>query len=144
MKNLFPKKYLCVALLTMLVGSSCAFAQTFPMKINIHIEDNDIATATLLDNPAARDFATLLPLSIQLENYAQIERIAYLPRKLSNESAPAGFQTQAGDITYYAPWGNLAIFVEGFRYSSGLLPLGKLETGSLQLLQKSGPLSHSY
>jgi len=95
-------------------GSTYTFAQEFPMRINIQL---------------------------QLENYAQIERIAYLPRKLSNENAPRGFQPQAGDITYYAPWGNLAIFVENFRYSSGLLPLGKLEEHSLPLLQKPGPYS---
>jgi len=122
-------------------GSTYTFAQEFPMRINIHIEDDHMATATLFDNPAARDFASLLPLSLQLENYAQIERIAYLPRKLSNENAPRGFQPQAGDITYYAPWGNLAIFVENFRYSPGLLFLGRLDEDSLPLLQKPGPYS---
>jgi len=126
----------------MTLGSStCTFAQEFPMQINIHIESDKTATATLFDNPAARDFSSLLPLSLQLENYAQIERIAYLPRKLSNENAPGGFQPQAGDLTYYKPWGNLAIFVENFRHSLGLLPLGKLDENSLPLLQKPGPYS---
>jgi len=139
MKTLFLKYIKCVALITTLGGSTYAFSQDFPMKINIHIEGEQSATATLLDNPAARDFASLLPLSLQLENYARIERIAYLPRKLTHKDAPAGSKPEAGDITYYAPWGNLAIFVDGFRYSSGLLPLGKLDESSLPLLQKPGP-----
>jgi len=139
MKTLFPKHIRCAVLVTILGSSAYAFSHDFPMKINIHIEGEQPATATLLDNPAARDFASLLPLSLQLENYAQIERIAYLPRKLTNENAPAGFTPKAGDITYYAPWGNLAIFMDGFRYSSGLLPLGKLDESSLPLLQKPGP-----
>jgi len=121
------------------LGSASALAHDFPMKINLYFENGQSATATLLDNPAARDFASLLPLSLQIENYANIERIAYLPRKLTNENAPSGFRPHAGDITYYAPWGNLAIFVEGFRYSSGLLPLGKIDESALPLLQQSGP-----
>jgi hypothetical protein len=35
-----------------------------------------------------------------------------------------------GDITYYAPWGNLAIFYKDFSYSAGLIKLGTLDSGS--------------
>jgi hypothetical protein len=31
-----------------------------------------------------------------------------------------------GDITYYAPWGNLAIFYRDFGYSPGLVRLGHI------------------
>jgi hypothetical protein len=34
-----------------------------------------------------------------------------------------------GDIAYYAPWGNLAIFYRDFGYSSGLVKLGRLDSG---------------
>ena len=34
-----------------------------------------------------------------------------------------------GDITYYAPWGNLAIFYKDFGYSRSLIMLGKLDSG---------------
>ena len=34
-----------------------------------------------------------------------------------------------GDITYYAPWGNLAIFYKDFGYSRGLVILGKIDSG---------------
>jgi hypothetical protein len=80
----------------------------------------------------------LLPLSLTLSDYAEIERIADLPRKLSIEGAPAGVAPRAGDITYYAPWGNLAIFIEGRSYSRGLVRLGKVDTG-LPALQRQGP-----
>jgi hypothetical protein len=33
-----------------------------------------------------------------------------------------------GDITYYAPWGNLAIFYEGGEYSRGLVRLGRIDS----------------
>jgi hypothetical protein len=34
-----------------------------------------------------------------------------------------------GDITYYAPWGNLAIFYWDFGYSTGLIKLGRFDAG---------------
>ncbi|MDF3887607.1 cyclophilin-like fold protein [Cupriavidus basilensis] len=110
------------------------------MKIRLHV-DGQVVTATLHDNATARDFADLLPLSLTLTDYARIERIAYLTRKLNPEGAKAGVLVKAGDIAYYAPWGNLAIFVEDGDgdYSGGLVRLGRVETG-LPALQHPGPL----
>jgi hypothetical protein len=64
----------------------------------------------MMDNAAARDFLPLLPMTLTLEDYAATEKISHLPKKLSVASAPAGFDPSVGDLTYYAPWGNLAIF----------------------------------
>jgi len=114
-------------------------SQKVLMKIRMDV-DGDVVTATLDDTAAARDFAALLPLSLTLRGYADIERIADLPRKLSTAGAPAGMKPKTGDITYYAPWGNLAIFVkDGTGSSRGLVRLGKVDTG-LPALQRPGPL----
>ena len=51
------------------------------------------------------------------------------PKKLSTEGAPSGSGPSVGDIAYYAPWGNLAIFYREFGYSSGLVILGKIDNG---------------
>lgn len=108
------------------------------MKIRLHVH-GEIATATLDDTAAARDFAALLPLSLTLTDYAVIERIAQLPRKLSVAGAPAGVAPQTGDIAYYAPWGNLALFVGGGdAYAQGLVRLGRVQTG-LPVLRRLGP-----
>ena len=112
-------------------------AKEFPMKIRL-IVDGQSATATLYDNATARDFATLLPLSLTMEDYATIERVSSLPRKLSTQGAPDGMAPVAGELTHYAPWGNLAIFVEGRPHARGLLPLGKVEEG-LSILARPGP-----
>ena len=40
-------------------------------------------TATLYDNPSARDLVSLLPLDLTIDNYGNNEKIAYLPRKLT-------------------------------------------------------------
>jgi len=108
------------------------------MKINIDVEGTTI-TATLDDSPAARDFASLLPLVLTLQDYNSTEKISDLPRKLSTQDAPAGIDPSPGDITYYAPWGNLAIFYKDFGYSRGLVKLGAILTGG-EPLNVPGPL----
>ncbi|HEU4720307.1 MAG TPA: cyclophilin-like fold protein [Gemmatimonadaceae bacterium] len=107
------------------------------MKIRIETDGSAI-TATLNDSEAARDFASLLPLSVTLEDYASTEKIATLPRRLSTTGAPAGSDPDAGDIAYYAPWGNLAIYYRDFRYSDGLVKLGRLDGGVDVLRRANG------
>ncbi|WP_454712503.1 cyclophilin-like fold protein [Cupriavidus nantongensis] len=107
------------------------------MQIRLTVNGQS-ATATLYDNATARDFAALLPLSLTMEDYAAIERVSSLPRKLSTQGAPDGMAPVAGELTHYAPWGNLALFIKGRSYARGLLPLGKVDEG-LRLLAQAGP-----
>ncbi len=74
----------------------------------------------MIDNATSRDFVSLLPLKLKLEDYGETEKIGYLPRKLSAEGAPSGSDPSVGDVSYYAPWGNLAIFRRDFHYSKHL------------------------
>jgi hypothetical protein len=112
--------------------------KTSTVKIRIKLDDKTL-TATLADNATSRDLVSLLPLTLTLKNYASTEKISYLARKLSTEGAPAGCDPNVGDITYYAPWGNLAIFYKDFGYSDGLIKLGKID-GDLGALNTSGEL----
>lgn len=82
------------------------------MKIELVIGGRTLP-ATLNAGEAAKAFAVMLPLTLMLEDledYAAVEKISDLPGKLSVHGAPDGFEPSAGGITYYAPWGNLAIF----------------------------------
>jgi len=103
-------------------------AQGDSMKIRLKVGDT-VLTATLIDSATTRDFISLLPLTLTLKDYAGTEKISDLPKRLSTESAPSGSDPSVGDITYYAPWGNLAIFYRDFGYSSGLVILGKIDSG---------------
>ena len=107
------------------------------MKIRLTVGDQN-AFATLYDNATARDFAALLPLTLTMENYDTIERVSELPRKLSTQGAPDGMAPVAGELTHYAPWGNLAIFIKPRSYSRSLLPLGKIDEG-LAFVSQPGP-----
>lgn len=111
--------------------------QTRIMKIRMMVKDTVIATATLDDNESARQFAALLPLNLMLKDYAATEKIADLPGRLSTQGAPDGYKPSAGDIAYYAPWGNLAIFHKDFGFSSGLVRLGRLDSG-LNAMRRPG------
>jgi hypothetical protein len=99
------------------------------MKIQISVDGKVIATATLDQHDSARDFAAMLPLTLKLKDYAATEKIADLPRALSTKGAPGAYVPLAGDISYFAPWGNLAIFYKDGHLSSGLVRLGRLEAG---------------
>ena len=94
------------------------------MKIRISFNDSDL-TATLEDNPTARDFASLLPLQgLKIENYGNNEKISYLPRKLTEEGSGPFGNERPGDLGYFAPWGNLAMYHGDYRWSRGLIRLG--------------------
>jgi hypothetical protein len=108
------------------------------MKIRMNVEGAEV-TATLDDNATSRDFVSLLPLTLTLKDYAETEKVSDLPKRLSTEGAAAGRDPSVGDITYYAPWGNLAVFYKDFGYSSGLVRLGKIESG-VEALNRPGPL----
>ena len=58
------------------------------MKIRL-VFDETILTATMIDNPTTRDFISLLPLTLKLEDYAGTEKISQLPKKISSKAAPA-------------------------------------------------------
>ena len=94
-------------------------------------------TATLEDNPSVRDFATMLPLEdLTIDNYAHNEKISYLPRKLTEKGSGSFGDERPGDLCYYAPWGNLAFFYAGYRWSQGLIRLGRIDGGFEPLLMR--------
>lgn len=114
-----------------------------PVKIRITMEELEL-TATILDNQTSRDFVSMLPLTLMLKDYAETEKISDLPKRLSTQGAPSGSDPSIGDITYYAPWGNLAIFYKDFDYSSGLVLLGKIDTGIDKLSQLNGKVTFEH
>jgi len=99
------------------------------VRIRFRYADREIVVA-LVDNSAARSLAAILPLTLEFEDYAGTEKIGYLPRKLDTSDVPAGYVPSAGDLTLYAPWGNLAFFYRDHGYARGLVPLGRIVAGS--------------
>jgi hypothetical protein len=107
--------------------------------------------ATLDDSAAARDFAAQLPLTLTLSDFHRTEKIADLPSRLSTAGSPSDAAATAGDIAYYAPWGNLAVFYRDFPRSDGLVVLGRIDgpvhplvdaaDGSVIMIESADPTS---
>lgn len=107
------------------------------MRISLSFNDKKVIVR-MYDNPTTRDFLSLLPITINFEDYAGTEKVAYLPRSLSLVNAPGGFDPSPGDFALYAPWGNLAIYYKDFGYSNGLISLGVIEEGLETFAAMSG------
>ncbi|MFN3932574.1 MAG: cyclophilin-like fold protein [Brevundimonas sp.] len=105
------------------------------MRIRIITADGTF-TAILEDNETARDFASLLPIELTLSDYNRTEKVAD-PGRLTIAGAPEGADPAVGDIAYFAPWGNLAIYYRDFAYSPGLVRLGRLD-GNAEALAGMG------
>ena len=115
---------------------------TKTMRVRITIGDKSVV-ATMYDNATAKDFISMLPLALQLDDYNGTEKISYLSRKLTTAGAPSGSDPEVGDISYFAPWGNLAIYYKDFGYSSGLIKFGKIE-GDVSILSSSQKLNATF
>lgn len=134
------RKILACFVVLMALAASAFGEESDTMKIKIS-SGKTILTATMLDNATARDFISMMPMTLTLKDYAGTEKVSDLPRKLSTEGAPAGHDPSVGDITLYAPWGNLAIFYKDFGYASGLIILGKIGSGIEKLSRLDGEVT---
>ena len=110
--------------------------KTMNQKLQIHV-DGHLLHAVLYDNASAKKFLAQLPLTLRLSDFNGTEKIVDLPEKLPSDGAPEGFSPVTGDIAYYAPWGNLAIFYRDFRYSKNLILLGKIDGDGIKILQRA-------
>ncbi|PDS78599.1 cyclophilin-like fold protein [Rhizobium sp. L43] len=105
-----------------------------PTDVRIRIGFNKLTlTATLFDNPTARDLVSMLPLNLTIEDYGRNEKIVHLPRKLTEEGSGPFENEQPGDLCYFKPWGNLALFYADYRWN-GLIRLGRFDNGFEPLL----------
>lgn len=105
-----------------------------PTDVKIRMTFNDLSlTATLYDNPSARDFASMLPLDLRIEDFGGNEKIVRLPRKLTEEGSGSFGNERPGDLCYFKTWGNLALFYDDYRWD-GLIRLGRFDGGFEPLL----------
>lgn len=97
-------------------------------KLRMIVDGQEISI-TLYDTPAANALYDMLPLDLNFEDFNGIEKISYLSQELPTEGEPDGCDPDVGDLCLYAPWGNLSIFYQDFRYSDSLIMLGHIDSG---------------
>jgi hypothetical protein len=105
------------------------------MKVRITF-GNENVTVTLEDHASAREFASMLPLDLTISDYASNEKIAHLPRKLTELTRGPFPNALPGDLCYYVPWGNLAFFHGSYESSRDLVRLGRLDGDVTPLLTR--------
>lgn len=101
------------------------------MKINIKV-GGTILTATLADNPTARDFASVLPLKLSMKDLFEREKYGDLPKPLS-EKGPRENRYEIGDIAYWSPAHQVAVYYhqDGESIPSpGIIPIAKINAGT--------------
>src|SRR5215212_5001319 len=111
-----------------MLGPASAQTEATLMRIRVKFNDQDF-TATLYDNASAREFAAMLPLDLSIEDFSSNEKIAYLPKKLTELMRGPFAAPGPGDLCYYVPWGNLAFFHSGYESTRDLVRLGRLDGG---------------
>ena len=101
--------------------------------------DNIVDVTIDTDTPATRDFVSMLPMTLELEEFNGREKIADLPRELDYEGT-SGFDPEDGDLIYFTPWGNLGFYynADGVGYSDQTLKLGTYEATSDDLAAFEG------
>ncbi|MEI8598566.1 cyclophilin-like fold protein [Vibrio sp. M60_M31a] len=108
------------------------------MKIRFVFDERTV-TATLNDSPSTQDFIAQLPLTLELEDYASTEKIAYLPSKLTKRRGASWREFQSGRHFLLRALGNLVVFYKNFGYASGLINLGKVD-GDLSRFTSGGSM----
>src|SRR5881296_2873076 len=98
------------------------------VKINIRISGKTL-TATLANNPTARDFVSLLPLKLSMNDLFGREKYGDLPRAIS-EKGPRMNKYQVGDMAYWSPDHQVAIYYRQDNEqipSPGVIPIAKID-----------------
>jgi hypothetical protein len=100
------------------------------MKIKLKVEDS-VITATLIDSKTTRDFVSLLPLALTMNDLFRREKFAHLPRAIS-EDGQRTHTYQVGDVAYWSPGDTVAIFYrhDGQKIPNpGIIHIGKIDSG---------------
>ena len=98
------------------------------------------ATFQLYDTIAAKEFYDQLPLRLELTNFRDAQWMFYPPEKLSVTAREAYHDGKKGELSYYAPWGDVVMFYGRFGSAAGLYELGHAISGSEFIQGMSGTI----
>lgn len=106
------------------------------MKIKVVANGKEIVFA-LNDTSVSRSFYAQLPLTVDVENYSNNEKIFQPPKKLDCSKAQEG-ACPAGTIAYFSPWNNVCLYYGDAPRYSGLYVMGKAVSGAEQIQNIAG------
>jgi hypothetical protein len=100
------------------------------MKVSLKFQDKTL-TATLIDNETTRDFVSLLPLTLTMNDLFGREKYGHLPREISG-GGERTYTYEVGQLVYWSPGPNVAIYYrdDGERIPKpGIIVIGKVDSG---------------
>jgi hypothetical protein len=104
--------------------------QANTMKISLKVKDK-VMSATLIDSETTRDFISLLPLTLTMNDLFRREKFAHLPRAISTKGKRT-HTYEVGQLIYWSPGPDLAIY---YRHDGqeipdpGIIVIGKIDSG---------------
>ena len=113
-------------------------------SIRITVGDR-VLTARLADNDTARDFVSLLPLTLTMDDWLDREKTAQLPKAIST-AGPRSYTYAVGDVILWSPRPSVAIF---YRHDGqeiprpGAIAVGKIESG-VEMLNVPGAVTVTF
>jgi hypothetical protein len=129
-----------ITMIARLLGASLALALIFnspdyaeqvkTMKIKMRVGSSDL-TATLIDSETTRDFVSLLPLTLTVNDLFGREKFAHLPRAISG-GGKRSRTYEVGDVIYWSPGPDVAIYYRHDGQSipaPGIIVIGKIDAG---------------
>ncbi len=119
-----------IAALAVIVIATAA-AQPNTMKIRLTLDNGKAITATLIDSETTRDFVSLLPLTLTMNDLFGREKFFHLSRAIS-EGGKRTRTYEVGDVIYWSPGPDVAVY---YRHdgqsipSPGIIAIGKIDSG---------------
>lgn len=96
------------------------------------------ATFQLYDTAAAGEFYDQLPLKLDLTNFRNAQWMFYPPRRLNVTAQEAYHDGKKGELSYYAPWGDVFMLYKDFYAGDEMHRLGVGSSGIDDIAKMSG------
>lgn len=118
-------------------GSTAGAPVSAPVEEDVMADGRTItvtcgeATVTyqLNDSSAASALLAQLPLTLEVDDFSDNEKIFYPPEGLDVAGAPLAESGEAGTLAYYEPWGDVVMFYGPFSPNGALYELGRAVVG---------------
>ncbi len=109
-------------------------------KMKISVTDGSHTVVFELNgSAAAKSLYNQLPLTVDVENYSDNEKIFY-PGELDTSGA-VNADAKKGTLAYFSPWGDVVMYYGDFGSYSGLYELGQAVSGADEIEHLSGKIS---
>ena len=100
----------------------------------------DTVVYELNDGTAADSLYEQLPLTIEIEDYSNNEKIFYPSQSLDTSDSPLA-QAGAGTLAYFEPWGDVVFFYGDYNENPSLFELGQALSGGELVRGMSGTIT---